>query len=59
MSWQTAVVGAIGAATYKQQGKIGKFNEAVGNRNAEILEQERVIDATEVENWCCVSQFFL
>ena len=40
MSWQTAVVGAIGAATYKQQGKIGKFNEAVGNRNAEILEQE-------------------
>lgn len=40
MGWQAAVVGAIGAATYQQQGKIGKFNEAVGNRNAQILEQE-------------------
>ena len=40
MGWQAAVVGAIGAATYKQQGKIGKFNEAVGNRNADVLEAE-------------------
>jgi len=40
MGWQAAVVGAIGAATYKQQGKIGKFNEAVGNRNAKVLEAE-------------------
>jgi len=40
MGWQAAVVGAIGAATYKQQGKIGKFNEAVGNRNAQVLEAE-------------------
>ena len=52
MSWQTAVVGAIGAATYKQQGKIGKFNEAVGNRNAEILEQEaeQIEKKTEFDN---------
>jgi len=40
MGWQAAVVGAIGAATYKQQGKIGKFNEAIGNRNAAVLEAE-------------------
>ena len=40
MGWQAAVVGAIGAATYKQQGKIGKFNEAIGNRNAQVLEAE-------------------
>jgi len=40
MGWQAAVVGAIGAATYKQQGKIGKFNEAIGKRNAKVLEAE-------------------
>ena len=40
MGWQTAVVGAIGAATVSQQGKIGKINQAVANRNAEILDQE-------------------
>ena len=40
MGWQAAVVGAIGAATYKQQGKIGKFNETIGNRNAQVLEAE-------------------
>ena len=42
MGWQAAVVGAIGAATYQQQGKIGKFNEAIGNRNAKVLEAEAV-----------------
>ena len=40
MGWQAAVVGAIGAATVSQQGKIGKFNEAIGNRNAKVLEAE-------------------
>ena len=40
MGWQAAVVGAIGAATYKQQGTIGKFNEAVNNRNAKVLEAQ-------------------
>ena len=42
MGWQAAVVGAIGAATYKQQGKIGKFNEAVNERNAKVAEAEAV-----------------
>lgn len=40
MGWQAAVVGAIGAAQVQQQGKIGKFNEAVNNRNAAVLEAE-------------------
>jgi len=40
MGWQAAVVGAIGATTVSQQGKIGKFNEAVNNRNAKVLEAE-------------------
>ena len=40
MSWQTAVVAAIGAAQYQQQGAIGKYNQAVQNRNAEVLEQQ-------------------
>ena len=40
MGWQAAVVGAIGAATVKQQGTIGKFNEAVNERNAKVLEAE-------------------
>ena len=41
MSWQTAVVAAIGVAQYKQQGAIGKYNQAVQNRNAQIAEQEK------------------
>jgi len=40
MSWQMAVVGAIGAAQYQQQGAIGKYNQAVANRNALVKEQE-------------------
>ena len=40
MGWQTAIVGALGAVQYQQQGAIGKYNQAVQNRNAEIAEQE-------------------
>ena len=40
MSWQQALVGAVGYAQYKQQGAIGKYNQAVQNRNAQIAEQE-------------------
>ena len=29
---------AMGAAQYKQQGAIGKFNQSVANRNAQVLE---------------------
>ena len=40
MGWQAAVVGALGAAQYKQQGAIGKYNQANANRNADVLEQQ-------------------
>ena len=40
MSWQTAVVATLGAVQFKQQGAIGKYNQAVQNRNAEVLEQQ-------------------
>ena len=38
-----AVVGAIGAAQYQQQGAIGKYNQAVANRNAQVAEQEAAL----------------
>ena len=43
MSWQMAVDGAIGAAQYQQQGAIGKYNQAVSNRNAVVAEQEAAL----------------
>ena len=49
MSWQMAVVGAIGAAQYQQQGAIGKYNQAVSNRNAEVLEQEAALIEKQTE----------
>ena len=43
MSWQMAVVGALGAAQYQQQGAIGKYNQDVSNRNADVAEQEAAL----------------
>ena len=43
MSWQTALVAAIGVAQYQQQGAIGKYNQAVSNRNANVAEQEAAL----------------
>jgi hypothetical protein len=40
MGWQMAVSAAIGAVQYRQQGAIGKYNQAVANRNAQVAEQE-------------------
>tara|TARA_B100001939_G_scaffold1905_1_gene1795 strand:+ start:43 stop:501 length:459 start_codon:yes stop_codon:yes gene_type:complete len=37
------VVGAIGLATYKQQGAIGKYNKSINDRNALVKEQEAEI----------------
>ena len=49
MGWQAAVVGAIGAATVSQQGKIGKFNQAVNERNAKVAEAEQIEKKTEFD----------
>ena len=40
MGWQAAVIGAIGAVQYQQQGAIGKYNQAVQNRKGQVAEQE-------------------
>ena len=49
MGWQAAVVGALGAAQYQQQGAIGKYNQAVQNRNAVIAEQEAIAIEKQTE----------
>ena len=46
MGWQMAVSAAIGAVQYRQQGAIGKYNQAVNNRNAAVAEQQ----AEAIEN---------
>ena len=45
MGFQAAAAGtvAIGVAKYKQQGAIGKYNQAVQERNAKVKEQEAEI----------------
>ena len=37
--------GAMGVAQYQAQGKVGKFNQSVANRNAQVLEGQ----ATQIE----------
>jgi hypothetical protein len=36
-------VGALGVAQYQQQGAIGKYNQSIANRNAQVKEQEAQI----------------
>jgi hypothetical protein len=43
VGWTTAVVAGLGVMQYQQQGAIGKYNQAVQNRNATIAEQEAQI----------------
>ena len=40
MGFAQLAVGALGAVQYQQQGAIGKYNQAVANRNAQVAEQE-------------------
>ena len=49
MSWQQALVGAVVLAQYQQQGAIVKYNQAVSNRNAEVLEQEAALIEKQTE----------
>ena len=42
MSWQMAAVGAMGAVQYQAQGAAGKYNQAVNNRNARVLEGQAI-----------------
>ena len=49
MGWQAAVTGALGAVQIQQQGAIGKYNQAVQNRNAQVAEQEGLLIAQQNE----------
>ncbi len=49
MGWQGAVVAALGYAQYKQQGAIGKYNQRVQNRNAQVAEQEAELIQQQAE----------
>ena len=40
MSWQMALVGAIGAAGFQQAGAIGSYQQAAFNRRALVAEQK-------------------
>ena len=49
MGWQGALVGAMGVAQFQQQGAIGKYNQAVSNRNADVAEQEAIAIEKQTE----------
>ena len=55
MGWQGAVVAAIGAAQYQQQGAIGKYNQAVAERSAKVLENQA--EAIEKKKEFDIAQF--
>jgi len=40
MGWEAAAVGALGFAQYKQQGAIGRYNQRIQERNAQVAEQQ-------------------
>ena len=42
MGWQMAVVGALGAAQYQQQGAIGKYNQAANERTGQVLDNQAI-----------------
>jgi multidrug resistance efflux pump len=42
-------VGALGVAQYQQQGALGKYNQAVQNRNAQVAEQEAQLIQQQAE----------
>ena len=44
-----AIVGGIGLLQYQQQGAIGKYNQAVANRNANVAEQEAALIEKQTE----------
>ena len=48
MGWQTALISAISAASFQQQGAIGKYNQAVAERSAKVLENQA--EAIEKKN---------
>ena len=52
MGWTTALVAATSVAQISSQNTIGKFNEDVNNRNAEVLENEKIAIANKESIIC-------
>ena len=55
MGWQGMLVGATGAMQYQAQGKIGKYNQSVNERNAKVLEGQA--DQIEAKAEFDIAQF--
>ena len=55
MGASTIFTAAIGAAQYKAQGEIGKFNQSVSERNAAVLEGQA--DQIEAKAKFDIAQF--
>jgi histidine ammonia-lyase len=55
MGWQAAFTGAMGVAQYSAQGKIGKYNQSVSERNAQVLLGQR--DQIEAKAEFDIAQF--
>ena len=55
MGWQGLLVGAMGVAQYQAQGKIGKYNQSVNERNAKVLEGQA--DQIEAKAEFDIAQF--
>ena len=55
MGASTIFTAAMGAAQYKAQGEIGKYNQSVNNRNALVLEGQA--DQLEAKTEFDIAQF--
>jgi histidine ammonia-lyase len=55
MGWQAAFTGAMGVAQYSAQGKIGKYNQSVSERNAQVLVGQK--DQIEAKAEFDIAQF--
>ena len=55
MGWQGMLVGATGVMQYQAQGKIGKYNQSVNERNAKVLEGQA--DQIEAKAEFDIAQF--
>lgn len=55
MGWKAAVVATLGVIQYQQQGAIGKYNQAVAERSAKVLENQA--EAIEKKKEFDIAQF--
>jgi hypothetical protein len=49
MGFPQMFVGAMGVMQYQAQGKIGKYNQSVNERNAEVLNLKKIFQKLKVK----------